>query len=118
MGVGQYLVANGSVEGTAFGVDNARVGLERGLLGAARVVNAVSGGEGVDVVVVEIEVALQLAELSGVRDSGKRIFASDFGEGEGSVNELADAVGREVAGVGAGSALSEEDADPDSLGSG
>ena len=66
--VGQHLASGGGVEGAAFGVLDARVEVERGPLGPAGIVDALGGGQRVDVVVIEIEVA---GERSQLRASGR-----------------------------------------------
>ena len=80
MGVGQDLVADGGVEGAAFGIDDAGIGIERGLLGAAGVVDAVGCRERVDIVVVETEIAVEFAELRRFGNSGERVLAGDLGQ--------------------------------------
>ena len=92
MGVGQDFVADGGVEGAAFGIDDARIGIERGLLGAAGVVDAVGSGERIDIVVVETEVAVQLAELRRFGNSGEGVFAGDLRQCQRRVHHLANAI--------------------------
>src|SRR5262249_28514627 len=60
----------------------------------------------------------KLTELRRLWDAGEGIFTGDLGERKRRVHESTDAVGGEVAGVGAGGALSEEDAHADGLGAG
>ena len=118
MRIRQHLVADGRVEGAAFGVGDARVGVERRFLGTARVVDAISRGERIHVVVVKLEVAFQLAQLRGLGNSGEWIFAGDLRQGQRRIHHCSTAFRRQVAGVGAGGALSKEDAHADGLGAG
>ena len=116
--VGENFVSGGGVEGSAFGILDAGIEIERGLFGAAGVVDAVGAGERVNVFVVEIEIALKLAELIGGGDSTEGIFGGDLRQFESGVHHAVEAGFGEIAGVGAGGALSEEDADSDGLGAG
>jgi hypothetical protein len=61
VGVGQNFVAGGGVERSAFRVLDARVEVERGFFGATGVVDAIGARQGVDVFVIEIEIAGQRA---------------------------------------------------------
>ncbi len=63
VGVGQNFVSGGGVEGSAVGVLETRVEIERGFFGAAGVVDALGAGERVDVFVVEIERAGKLSRV-------------------------------------------------------
>ena len=69
VGIRQHLVADGRVEGAALGIDDARIDIQGGLLGATGIVDAIGGGERIDILVVEIEVGLQLAQLRGLGNS-------------------------------------------------
>ncbi len=91
------------------------IDVQRGFLGTARVVDAVGGRERVHIVVVEIEIAFELAQLRRFGNPGEGIFAGDLGQRQRGVHHLLHALGRQVAGVGAGGALSEKDADADAL---
>ncbi len=86
-------------------------------MAAASVRRAISmrsaGGMLVDVVEVEVEVAVELAELVGFGESGEGVFAGDLCEGDGAVDETGDALGGEVGGGGAGGALADKDAEAD-----
>ena len=113
VGVGEDFVSGGGVKGSAVGVLDARIEIERGLFGAAGVIDAVGAGERVDVFVIEIEIAGELAELVGRRNSAKRIFGGDLGEFERRLHHAVEAFAGEVGGVSRGGALSEEDADSD-----
>ena len=116
--IGQHLVADGGVEGAALGVDDARVGVEGRFLGTARVVDAIGGGKRVDIVVIKVEVALKFAELRNFWNSGERILAGDLSQRQRRVHQLLHAFRRQIAGVGAGGALSEKNTDADGLGAG
>ena len=72
--IGQHFSAGGGVERSAFGVLDARIGVERGLFGAARVLDALGAGQRVNVLVIKIEVAGKRSEFRGFRNSGVRIF--------------------------------------------
>ena len=72
VGVGEDFVSGGGVEGSAVGVLDARIEIERGFFGAAGVVDAVGAGERVDVFVIEIEIARELAELVDAREFRRR----------------------------------------------
>src|SRR5271157_3702568 len=76
-GVGEDFAAGGGVEAASVAVLDAGVGGERSGLGAARVVDALVAGEGVDVFVEEIEVVAELAEAAGFGESGEGIFGGD-----------------------------------------
>ena len=56
--------------------------------------------------------------MVGVGDSAEGIFGGDLREFEGGLHHAVEAGFGEIAGVGAGGALSEEDADSDGLGAG
>ncbi len=112
-GVGENFVAGGGVETSAFGILDARVGIERGLFGAAGVGDALLAGQRIDVAGIKIEVAGERAELRGVGESGERIFGSDLRKLERGLQHAVEAVAGEIAGVGAGGALSVEHADAD-----
>ena len=111
--VGEDFVAGGGVEGSAVGILDARIEIERGFFGAAGVVDAIGAGERVDVFVVEIEIAGELAELGGFGDSAEGIFGGDLREFQRGLDHAVEAVTGEVAGVGAGGALAIEDANAD-----
>ena len=89
------------------------IGVERGLFGAARVLNALGAGQGVNVFVIKIEVARKRSELRGIGNSRVRIFGTDLRQFERRLQHALDAGGGKIAGVGAGRALSEEDAHAD-----
>ena len=72
-------------------------------------------GKRVDVFVIEIEIAAELAKLTARGDSAEGIFGGDLGEFESGLHHAVEASAGEVAGVGAGGALSEEDAHADGL---
>ncbi len=116
--VGENFVSGGGVEGSAFGVFDAGIEVERGLFGAAGVVDAIGSGKRIDIFVIEGEVPLKLAELIGGGDTAEGIFGGDLGEFERGVHHAVEAGFGEIAGVGAGGALSEEDADSDGFGAG
>ena len=118
VGVGEDFVAGGGVEGSAFGVFDARVEIEGGFFGAAGIVDAIGAGERVDVFVIEIEVGGELAELGGLGDASEGIFGGDLGKLESGVHHAVEAGRRKVTGEGAGGALAAEDADSDGAGAG
>ena len=104
--IGQDFVAGGGVERSAFGILDARIEVERGLLGAARVVDALFARKRVDVGGVEIEIAgerARVATASGIplNGSSEVIFASSSAEFSMRSRRFAG----EVAGIGAGGAL-------------
>ena len=111
--VGEDFVAGGGVETSAFGILDARVGIERGFFGAASVGDALLAGQRVHVAGIKIEVAGERAELRGVGESGERIFGSNFRKFERGLQHAVEAVAGEIAGMGAGGALSVEDANAD-----
>ena len=81
VGVRQHFSAGGGVERSAFGVLDARIGIERGLFGAARVLDALGAGQRVNVFVIKIEVARKAIRASRLRefrrtDLRNMIFAS------------------------------------------
>ena len=55
--VGQHLAAGGGVKAAAVGVGDARIGGQRGCLGAARPLDALRARERVDIVIVEVQIA-------------------------------------------------------------
>ena len=57
-------------------------------------------------------------ELSGFGQAGEGVFFGDMGQGQGAFDELADAVGGEVAGRGGGGACAEKDAQAEAAGAG
>ena len=119
MRVGQHLASDGGIEGAAFGVGDPRVEVERGALGAAGVVDAIGCGERIDVVVIEVEIAGEGAELLGLGnarewDLREVTFASSSAE---SIMLLA-RPRRKIAGPGAGRALADEDAYAERLAAG
>src|ERR1019366_3404914 len=116
--IGQYLVVNGRVEGAPLGVDDARVRVKGRFLGEARIVDAIGGGQRIDVVVIKVEIALQFPELRRLGNTGKRVLAGDFGQRQCRVHQLLHTFRGQVAGVGTGGALSEEDAHADGFGAG
>src|SRR5581483_7180567 len=118
VGVGEDLDAGSGIEAAAVGVMNAGIDADGRLFGAAGVVDAVGGGERIDVVVIEIEIGFDLTELFGLRNGRERIFGRDAGEVERGADHLIDAGGGKIAGPGAGGALSEEDANTDGAGAG
>ncbi len=89
--------------------------LDRRFLGATRIVDAVGGRKRVHIVVVEAEIAFELAQLRRLGNSGEGVFAGDLRQRQRRVDQLLHAFGSQVAGVGAGGALSEEDAHADAL---
>ena len=112
--VGQDFVAGGGVERSAFGVLDARIEIERGFLGAARVVDAIGAGQRVDVFVIEIEIALEIEpSCDGFGNAAEWIFGGDLRQFERGLHHAVEAFAGEVAGVGAGGALSEEHAHAD-----
>ena len=76
------LCAGSRVERSALGILDARIEVERGLLGAARVSNAVGAGQRIDVFVIEIEIALDLPELIGCGNPSEWILGGDLRESE------------------------------------
>ncbi len=101
-----------------FGVNNPAIGIEGRLLGTARIVNAVGRGKRIDIVVIKVEIALQFAQLCRLRNSCERIFAGDFGQRQRRIYQLLQAFRGQIAGVGAGSTLSEENSHSNGLRSG
>ncbi len=59
-------MAGAGVEGAAAAVGDARIGGEAGCIGAARERDAFGGGQIVDVVRVDAQVARELAEAGGI----------------------------------------------------
>ena len=118
MRVGENFVSGGGVEGSAFGVLDARIEIERSFFGATRVFDAIGAGKRVDVFVVEIEIAFKLAELISRGNSTEGIFGGDLRELERGAHHAVETGFGEIGGVGAGGALSEEDADSDGFGAG
>ncbi len=104
--VGQNFVAGGGVERAAFGILDARVVVERGLLGAAGVVDALFAGKRVDVGGVKIEIARERAELRSFGNAAEGIFRSDPGQLERGLQHAVESFAGEVAGIGAGGTLS------------
>ena len=116
--VGHDLAAGGGVEAAAVGVGDARVGGQGSGFAAARPLDALRAVEGVDVVVVEVQVAGNGAEFGGLGKAGEGVFFGDFGQGHGAVDKLADAVGGQVAGGSGGRAGAEKDAQAEAAGAG
>ena len=116
--VGQNFVAGGGVERSAFGILDARIEIERGFFGAAGVVDAIGAGQGINVFVIEIEIAGERAELRSLRNSAERIFRGDLRKLQRGLHHAVEAVAGEIAGVSAGCALAVEDADADGSRSG
>src|SRR6185369_9591459 len=116
--VRQDFPPGGCVERSTFGILDAGISVERGLLSAARIVNAFFAGQGVDVFVVEIEVAFNRAELIGLRDPSERIFRSNLREFKCGLHHAIDGVARKVTRVCAGGALPVEDSHTDGFRSG
>src|SRR5208283_5390502 len=81
--------------------------------GAAGVVDAVGAGQRVHIFVVEIEIARELTELRGFGNSPEGVFGRDFRQFQRGLYHAVETFAREIARVGAGSALSEEDAHAD-----
>ena len=115
MRVRQHLVADRRVEGATLRIDDSRIDIHRGLLSASCVVNAVRSRKRVDILVVQTEIALELAQLRGIGNPSERILAGDLRQLECRINQLLHARRRQVAGVGAGGALSKEDAHANAL---
>src|ERR1019366_10100713 len=104
----QDFFAGGSVERSAFGVFDAGIGVERGLFAAARVVDALGAGEGIDILVIEMEVSGKRTEFAGFGNSGVGVFRTDLREFQRGLQHALDAGGGKIAGVGAGGALPKE----------
>ena len=113
VGVGQNFVAGGGVERSAFGILDARIVVERGLLGAAGVVDALFAGKRVHVGGVEIEIAGERAELRGFGNAAEGIFGSDLGQFQRGLQHAVESFAGEVAGIGAGGALAVKHAHAD-----
>ncbi len=106
--VGEDFLAGGSVKRTAFGVLDAGVVVERGFLGAARVVDAFFSRQRIHVGGVEIEIAGERAQLRRFGKSGKRIFRGDLRQLQRGLHHAVETLAGKVAGVGAGGALALE----------
>jgi hypothetical protein len=63
MRVGQHFAASGGIERAAFGILDPRVGIEGGFFCAAGIFDALGPRQRVDVLVVEIKITGQRAEL-------------------------------------------------------
>src|SRR5208282_5559335 len=79
-----------------------------------RIINALGPGKRVYVFVIKLEVAGKGSELASFGNSGVRVLGTDLREFERRLQHALDAGGRKVAGMGAGGALSEENADANS----
>ena len=110
MRVGQNFVPGGGIERSAFRVLDAWVEIESGFLGAAGVFDAVFAGKRIDVFVVEIEIAGNLAELLRLRNSAKGIFGSNLRKLQRGIDHAIEAVAGKITGVGAGCALAAKHA--------
>ncbi len=67
---------------------------------------------------IHLKIAFQLAQLRRLGYAGEGIFAGDPGQRQRRIHQLANTLGTEIARVGAGGALSKEDAHADSFGAG
>ncbi len=65
-------MTGGGVEGSALGILDAWVEIERGFFGAPGIVDSVGAGERINVFVIEIEFAGERAELRSVGNSAER----------------------------------------------
>src|SRR5271168_277557 len=106
-------MAGRGVERSAVGILDARIVIERSLLGAAGIADALFARKRVNVGIIKIEIAGQGAELRGVGDSGEGIFRSDFRKLNGGLDHAIQSFAGKVAGIGAGGALSVEYTDAD-----
>ena len=116
--VREDFVSGSGVERSAFAVLDARIEIERGFFRATRVVDAIGAGQGVDVFVIEIEIAGNRTELRRLGDSAERIFRGDLRQFQRRLHHAIEACAGKIAGVGAGRALSEEHAHANRLRSG
>src|ERR1700683_3326994 len=107
------LVACGGVEGSAFRILDTRIEIKRGFFGAAGVIDAIGAGQRIYILVVEIKIAGERAELRGFGNSTERIFRSDLRKLERGLHHAVEAFAGKIAGVGAGRALAVEDAHSD-----
>ncbi len=71
-------MAGGGVERSAFRILDAGIEIERGFLGAARVIDAIGAGKRIHVFVIEVEVAGKRAKLRGFGDAAERVFRRDL----------------------------------------
>src|SRR5262249_27816094 len=76
--VGENFASGSGVERATFGVLDARIEVECGFFGAARVLDALGSGQRVDIFVEKVEIAGELAELVGLGDAAERIFGGDL----------------------------------------
>ena len=113
MRIRQHFSAGGGVERSALGVLDARIGVKRGLFGAARVLDALGARQGVNVLVIKTEFAGKGSELGGFGNSRVRIFGTDLRQFKRRLQHALDAGGGKIAGRRAGRTLSEEDAHAD-----
>jgi len=111
--VGENLVAGGGVERSAFGILDAGIEIECSFFGAAGVVDSIWAGQGIHVFVVKVEIAFERAELRRVGNPPEWIFGCDLGKLKGGLDHAVKAGGGEIAGMGAGCALSIEDSHAD-----
>src|SRR5579863_9615591 len=118
MRVGEDFVAGGGVERSAFGILDAWIEIERGFFGAARVVDAIRARQRINVFVIEVEIARELAQLRCVGNAAERVFRSDLRKLECGLHHTIEAGWGEIAGVGAGGTLPSEDSYADGARSG
>src|SRR5208282_2523884 len=103
-------LAGRGVEGSALGVLDAGIGVERGLFGATRVLDALRAGQRVNVFVIKLEISRKRTEFGAFGNSGVWVFRTDLRQFERRLQHALDAGSGKIARMRAGRALSEEDA--------
>jgi len=93
------MAAHVGIEGSAFGVGNARVGGEGGFFGAPGGLNLEGGLELLDVRRIKLEVAREGAQFFGLGQAGVRVLGGDVGQLDGGFHQVVDAFARQIGSV-------------------
>src|SRR5262249_4605524 len=91
---------------------DAGIGGEGGGFGAGGAVDFDIRCQSLDVGTVELKIGVHLSQFIRLRQTSMRIVRRDLGEGEGRRHQVADAVRRQVAGVGRSGSAPNENAQP------
>jgi hypothetical protein len=108
-------VASRGVEAAAVALFllDAGIGGESRGLGAPGTLDALRDREPVDIFVVKVEIAGQLAHGAGLGQTGKGIFRGNLREVDGTGDQMIEACRGEVAGGGVGGAMRSAGAEKD-----
>ena len=95
--IGQRLSARGSIKAAAVGVGNARVGGQRRGLGPPRPLDALRPCQRVDILVVEVLILGNRAELARLRQPGKPVLFGHARQRQRALHKLANSLRSQIA---------------------